>query len=47
MIPYDGVELLGLRNNLENLVTLAKSNNLIDEKSIQYYQAEVNFPGSD
>lgn len=47
MIPYDGVKLLGLRNNLENLVTFAKSNNLIDEKSIQYYEAEVNFPGSD
>jgi hypothetical protein len=47
MIPYDDVNISGLRNNLENLVTFAKSNNLIDEKSIQYYEAEVNFPGSD
>lgn len=47
MIPSEEISMDQLRDNLNNLLTFAQENNLIDEKSIKYYEAEIKFPNSD
>jgi transcriptional regulator with XRE-family HTH domain len=47
MIPSEEISMDQLRDNLDNLLTFAQENNLIDEKSIKYYEAEIKFPNSD